>query len=274
MTGRLPHQPALMPAMPLPPIPPLPIPPLPSPREPRRLQARHLLEDITPLAPGRSRSTPRAGPGRAAPLEPRRIAVVGNAPEAGRIGADVDRADWVIRFNNAQGFGGETGRRLTHLVLMNFGGQTREWLEDIRFHRRAPIRHAQGFLLPIDPGIEERRHPTPLPDKRKGGEHDWTPELRARLSPRGAPVWLFNDPLFFAAGAALKREGGREDGVPSSGFLALFWLLGRVSRPRRSIDVYGFGFAGWDGHDWAAERRWTERRAREGRLRLHPLRMS
>lgn len=267
MTERLPPQPTPMPAIPL-----LPLPRLPGSRPARTLETRLLLDDITPLDPGRSRPAPRHGPDRPAPDLPGSIAVVGNAPEAGRIGAAVDRADWVIRFNNAQGFGAATGRRLTHLVLMNFGGQTREWLEDVIFHRRAAIRHAQGFLLPIDPGVEERRRPTPLAEKRVGGEHDWTPELCARLSLRGAPVWLFNDPLFFAARAALKRDGGREDGVPSSGFLTLYWLLSRPSRPRLTIDVYGFGFAGWEGHDWAAERHWTERREREGRLRLHPLR--
>ena len=33
------------------------------------------------------------------------------------------------------------------------------------------------------------------------------------------------------------------------------------------IDVYGFGFAGWAGHPWEAERHWFETGQEAGRLR-------
>ncbi|WP_427025044.1 hypothetical protein ACP4J4_03670 [Aureimonas ureilytica] len=236
---------------------------------PTRLHLR-LRGEVEPLAEGADRARPKVGPDRPAPLAPRHVAVVGNAPEAGMIGAAVDSADWVFRFNNAQGFGGATGRRLTHLFLMNFGGQTREWLDMPGFHRRAAVARAQGFVLPIDPGLEERRRPTPTLRKKASGEHDWTPELRARLRPLGRPVWLLRDPLFWAAQAALREMGAGADPVPSTGFLALFLLVRHRPASLERIDVHGFGFGGWEGHSWAAERLWVERQARDGRLRLHP----
>ena len=234
------------------------------------LSHRRLRGDVEPLDKGMARPLSQTGPDRIVPLQPRSLAVVGNAPEAGRIGAAVDRADWVFRFNNAQGFGGATGQRLTHLFLMNFGGQTREWLADPGLLARPALRRAQGFVLPIDPGLEERRRPTPISRKHEGGEHDWTPELSQRLRPRGCPVWLLRDPLFWSAQRALREMGAGPDPVPSTGFLALFLVLRHRPSSLRRIDVHGFGFGGWEGHSWAAERRWVERRHREGRLRLHP----
>lgn len=248
-------------------------PPFPAARPgPAPLGDRCLREEVEPLAEGSARSRPPVGPDRPAPSEPRSLAVIGNAPGTGRIAPAVDGADWVFRFNNARGIGGATGRRLTHLFLLNFGGQTREWLEDAGFHRRPAVARAQGFVLPIDPGPAERRHPTPIADKRAGGEQDWTPELGRRLRPLARPLWLLRDPLFWAAQAALGEMGARPDPVPSTGFLALFLALRHRPASLRRIDVHGFGFAGWEGHSWEAERRWVERHHREGRLRLHPCR--
>ncbi|WP_062115170.1 glycosyltransferase family 29 protein [Aureimonas sp. AU40] len=244
---------------------------LPHKRSAATLAQRQLRDWVSPLGHGAPKPAPRHGPHRPAPASPRSIAVVGNAPEAGRIGPLVDRADWVLRFNNAQGFGAATGQRVTHLFLMNFGGQTREWLAEESFHRRPAVARAQGFVLPIDPGRDERRQPTPTRAKWQGGEQDWTPELAQRLGLHRRPAWLLNDPLFHAAGDALRRHGAAREAVPSTGFLALFWLTRHLGGRRVPVHVHGFGFAGWEGHGWDAERCWAEGQARRGLLRLHPL---
>ncbi len=246
--------------------------PFAAPRTLPPLTRRRLASEIT-LLDGASAGAPAplVGPDRPAPGRPRSVAVVGNAPEVRRIGALVDRADWVFRFNNTHGLGGTTGRRLTHLFLMNFGNQTREWLDDPAFHRRPAIARAQHVVLPIDPGDAERLCPTPLPRKRQDGEHDWTPELSARLRRRPRPIWLLRDPLFFAARAALRAHGAAGEVIPSTGFLSLFLLRRHQEWRKVRIDVHGFGFAGWDGHAWDAERRWTESEAGRGGLVLHPV---
>ncbi|MGM9458181.1 hypothetical protein, partial [Lacticaseibacillus rhamnosus] len=82
----------------------------------------HVSPDVDPLSAGRA-GLPVHGS----------LAIVGNAPGTGACGSAIDAADCVIRFNNAPGFGAATGHRVTHLALVNRGGQTREWLADRDF---------------------------------------------------------------------------------------------------------------------------------------------
>ena len=53
---------------------------------------------------------------------PRRIAIVGNAPTEEDWSSLIDGADYVVRFNNAFGYGGVTGTRSDELYLINCGG--------------------------------------------------------------------------------------------------------------------------------------------------------
>ncbi|WP_294645654.1 glycosyltransferase family 29 protein [uncultured Aureimonas sp.] len=205
--------------------------------------------------------TPRGGP---SPLRrtPRRIAIVGNAPELGDCGAAIDAADWVVRFNNAAGFRACAGRRVTHLALVNHGGQMREWLEDPRFLDRPAVRAAETFLFPFP------RKPASVRPENEDGR-DWTDEAKARLGPLGRPITLLPATVHREAAALIHTPGGAPP-PPSTGFLVSLHLLRRYGG-MVEIDVYGFGFAGWDGHDWARERRWFEAMAAGGLLRLHPL---
>jgi len=86
-------------------------------------------------------------PSLAVPPRPRTVALVGNAPDPTERAAGIDAADWVVRFNNAAGFGGVTGRRTTHLALVNHGGQMREWLADPAFGERVDG-HYGGSKVP------------------------------------------------------------------------------------------------------------------------------
>jgi hypothetical protein len=189
------------------------------------------------------------------------LAIVGNAPGSGDVGSSVDAATSVVRFNNAPGFGGRTGRRVTHLALVNRGGQTREWLEDPHFLERPVVRQAEAFILPFPMLPAEQNVPDPI---------CWTREIVALLRPLGRPVHILPDALHAHAHDLLApRTSARPN--PSTGFLVtLALLLGRRDQICPA-DAYGFGFAGWPGHPWAAERDWFDRAEASGALRLHPL---
>ncbi|MDP4023002.1 hypothetical protein Q8W71_10235 [Methylobacterium sp. NEAU 140] len=188
------------------------------------------------------------------------LAIVGNAPGIGDVGPAIDAATCVVRFNNAPGFGGRTGRRVTHLALVNRGGQTREWLADRHFLERPVVREARAFILPFPMLPAEQNVPEPI---------CWTREILTLLRPLGRPVHVLPQTLHGRAHdlLAARTEGGPN---PSTGFLVTLALLdGRPARARPA-DAYGFGFAGWPGHPWAAERAWFAAAEASGRIRLHP----
>ncbi|MBP1179383.1 hypothetical protein [Methylobacterium sp. PvR107] len=187
------------------------------------------------------------------------LAIVGNAPGTGACGAAIDAADGVVRFNNAPSFGGGTGQRVTHLALVNRGGQAREWLADGNFLKRPVVHAAQAFILPFPMLPAEHNVPEPI---------CWTREMLALLQPLGRPVILLPETLHRQAHTLLgPRMTERPN--PSTGFLVTLALLGRPAGARPAL-VYGFGFAGWPGHPWAAERAWFAEAEAAGRIRVHP----
>ena len=195
----------------------------------------------------------RAGRARAS------LAIVGNAPGIGPAARAIDAAAQVVRFNNAPGFGGRAGERVTHLALVNRGGQMREWLADPNFLARPVVRQAEAFILPFPMLPAAENDPEPI---------CWTREALALLRPLGKPVHLLPGTLHQEARRRLApRTQGRPN--PSTGFLVSLALL--LGRPAGAgpVDIHGFGFAGWPGHPWAAERAWFAEAASAGRLRLH-----
>ncbi|MFD2236894.1 glycosyltransferase family 29 protein [Aureimonas populi] len=201
----------------------------------------------------RDRDHPAAGAG------PLSLAIVGNAPDIGDRGAQIDSCDMVVRFNNAAGFTRASGRRVTHLALVNRGGQPREWLEDEGFTRRSELRAARRVILPF-----------PALDGKEGAGLCHTEALLRRLSPLGLGVEVLDEALHRQARASLREHGAKGAPNPSTGFLVALHMARAL--PQARIHVFGFGFAGWRGHPWAAERRWFETAHRERRLTLHPLR--
>ncbi|MCJ2133034.1 hypothetical protein MKK69_02955 [Methylobacterium sp. J-026] len=188
------------------------------------------------------------------------LAIVGNAPGTGDVGPAIDAADCVVRFNNAAGFGDRTGRRVTHLALVNRGGQTREWLTDRRFLERPVVRTAGAFILPFPMLPAAQNVPDPI---------CWTREILALLRPLGRPIHVLPEALHRRAHGLLGSRAG-ECPNPSTGFLVTLALVPDHPVPGLPADAYGFGFAGWPGHPWAAERAWFAAAAASGRLRLHP----
>ena len=196
--------------------------------------------------------------GDALPRLDRPLAVVGNAPGVEAAGA-IDAAPCIVRFNNAAGFGGAAGARVTHLALVNRGGQMRAWLADPRFLDRPVVRAAQAFILPFPMLPAEHNRPE---------QTCWTREALARLAPLGKPIHVLPETLHEEGRRRLAPgTSGRPN--PSTGFLVTLALL--LARPAGSgpVDAYGFGFAGWPGHPWVAERAWFEEAEAAGRLRLH-----
>ena len=202
--------------------------------------------------------------------EGRRVALVGNAPEIGDWSERIDSVERVVRINDAHGLNGPTGRRTTDLFLVNSGGAMREWLNDAAFTERQAFRDAERIWLPIHPRHVDLFDPPASDEARAGAAaEDWTNEARERFEAAGKPVECLAADLFARACEAIGTRMRIGMAPPSTGYLAAFSLLERLGDGR--LECFGFGFQGWNAHEWGSEQRWFERRHAEGRLALHPL---
>ena len=202
-------------------------------------------------------------------LQGRSVCLVGNAPTTFDRSGIVDGCDVVIRINDASGFGGVNGHRLTHLFLINCGGQMREWLDDPEFAVRPVVAAAAEILLPIHPAKDEMIVPPLTPAERSHPDAaNYADEARKMLEKHGKTVSVVSVEIFLQAAAIIGFERPeRAMDAPSTGLIALCWALETFDDP---IDIVGFGFAGWDGHRWGRERAFFEKLQAGGRIRLHP----
>lgn len=198
------------------------------------------------------------------------VAIVGNAPSEGDQSRAVDTCDVVVRLNKAPGFGGPDGSRVDQLVLINCGGQMAEWLATGTILSLPVFQAAATVVLPIHPGKVRLIEPPLSPaELRDADAQDFSPAATALFEAEGKRVVAWPAEVFADAMASLGVVPlGRGDRAPSTGYLAAHWWL----RPgTHVVHAFGFGFDGWRGHDFAAERRWFADHAAAGRLVLHPL---
>ena len=201
---------------------------------------------------------------------PTRIAIVGNAPTDEDRSSLIDGADYVVRFNNAFGYGGVTGMRIDELYLINCGGQPLEWLRSDAFWSRDYLARTSCISLPL--AAQNRRPSLAIIDNDNGRSVDglnfeW--EMRAVLRPLGKTVRTLAPATVTAARSALRASGADSAEInPSTGYLAAFTCLERCARDT-IVELYGFTFVGWGGHSWDAEKAWVLDQQIKGRLNWH-----
>lgn len=202
----------------------------------------------------------------------RAIAVVGNAPEQPAAADRIDAADRVYRFNDAHGFGGPTGSRVTDLVLVNRGGAMDERLDSGAIEDRPPFAAAQRILLPIHPDKDALiRPPLDAAEWRDVRAECRTAEAAGRFAAAGKDVRLLTARDFVDAAASLDVPVlTRTMPAPSTGFLLVHALLARVAAHTR-VTCHGFGHAGWEGHAFDREAAWFAAQERAGRLEIAPV---
>ncbi|WP_299567610.1 glycosyltransferase family 29 protein [uncultured Sulfitobacter sp.] len=196
-----------------------------------------------------------------------KIAIVGNAPFKIDLADDIDQADIVVRFNNAHGFGQDRGARVDDLFLVNCGGQPLEWMRTQDFWDQPHVIATPKVTLPIasQSGNEfatwdKAGNPTEIDGVNIENE------LRTKLERMGKVVQTLPRQTYSKACRTVANpDGSFTSAEPSTGFLAIFHYL-NTARQDDVIELFGFGFAGWDGHAWQRECAWVEQQEAIGKL--------
>lgn len=199
-----------------------------------------------------------------------RIAIVGNAPFQVDYAAAIDQADTVVRFNNAHGYDGNRGSKIDDLFLVNCGGQALEWLQTEDFWKQPHVVATPKVTLPIAVRSDHSFKESEVKDILDTVDGvNFEQEMRARLVSMSKTVSTL--PIRSYRDGRQVLEDLNSDafsGEPSSGFLAILHYFRNVL-PDDVIELFGFGFAGWQGHAWHLERAWVEHKSKSERLIWH-----
>lgn len=188
----------------------------------------------------------------------KRLVIIGNAPLATDCSGIVDSSDFVVRFNLCVSFGENTGTRTDALCLNNTGKPARqlargallkqapfnESVEEIWFPRprQSPLRRLVERLKPLHSDLEYGDEII-----RSHGWHDKRVEYLLETSQQE----LWKKLLAQGIPTVTPRK-------PSSGIIAIEYVLSERRFAEYEKLMLGFTFKGWKRHPWELERRLVE----------------
>jgi hypothetical protein len=197
----------------------------------------------------------------------RNIAIVGNGSFAQSDASRIDQCDLVIRFNDCRSVG-EGGSRTDVVAVCNTGRpacgmiKQRSWREKTAIGLATAIwcvRDSEKFAE-LKPQIVAQ-----YPDLDDFCD-DYTDEFAHFATETAKAFAVIPRRYHDRIDRELKARIPGNYVVPSSGLIAISYVIGEVAANDDTVLLAGFGHQGWSGHPFAAERELIERYIVKGRL--------
>jgi hypothetical protein len=204
------------------------------------------------------------------------MVIVGNAPLAFDYSPLVDSADVVVRLNDCKNDVGFSGTKTTILCVSNTGAPARRYIATASLRTIRQCASAREFWFPrhTEAHLDFVRRTQPA--SRLQEYFDLTDDIVRANGLEGRKLVRFsrelNTWLFRAIQETMVRHGIRDElfECPSTGMFAIAYALTAAEFRGSRLHLVGFGFHGWPGHPWAAERQLVADVADTGRLIFHP----
>lgn len=198
------------------------------------------------------------------------LIIVGNAPLPRDLSAEVDAADFVLRFNEPKQSIGMSGTRTDILMLATSSKPMQRRLRDPGFVQTPTFKAAKEVMLAYHPSIIRKYHPRPnFLSRLKGRRGDWTMQTIEVVGSAGKEIRIM-PPQFYLAGC--KELGVTEENIskvfPSTGFFGIWYMLEKCPQESWDVKICGFTWEGWKRHTWGDERSWVEQKVKSGRISL------
>ncbi|ABS13148.1 MULTISPECIES: glycosyltransferase family 29 protein [Brucella/Ochrobactrum group] len=198
------------------------------------------------------------------------LIIVGNAPLPRDLSAEVDAADFVVRFNEPKKSIGMSGTRTDLLMLATSSKPMQRRLRDPGFVQTPTFKAAKEVMLAYHPSIIRKYHPGPnFLSRLKGRRGDWTMQTIEVVGSAGKEIRIM-PPQFYLAGC--KELGVTDENIskafPSTGFFGIWYMLGKCPEESWDVKICGFTWEGWKRHTWGDERSWVEQKVKSGRISL------
>jgi hypothetical protein len=199
-----------------------------------------------------------------------KIVIVGNASVETDLSNEINSADLVVRFNIAtkNNFNINTGVKTDILCVSNISALG-----------RAIAKYRQLLNLPFIPGLKQVWFPRPASkpakqvwfkpwSRRKFRQADYSKFIISRNGLVDKEIVYFGDELFKECCLTLGIAADFGMHEPSSGFLALQYILRNFDLTEHQLLMTGFTFSGVDTHPWQKEKEEALRLQKLGMLKL------
>lgn len=205
------------------------------------------------------------------------LVVVGSAPCSVDYRVLIQRADLVLRFNECKQFGGHVGTHTDILCVNNVGAPARRFiatrplldLEAVRSARLWFPRHAGVCVDHVSRMMQD--HPGLRSQWEDLDFQDYAAEIVTANDLGHCSAEYFTQDLNKRVYRTLEQLAAQPFFAPSTGMLALARVLEDPAFADHRVHLIGFGFSGWPGHPWQAERALVANYVWLGRLIYYPV---
>ncbi len=194
----------------------------------------------------------------------RRIAIVGNGSFASSHAGVIDACDLIIRFNDCRSVG-EGGLRTDVVAVCNTGRPALAMIRDTSWRERPAVASASAIWC-----VRDHHKFAELKPKLDAGLEDfcddYTGEFASFAAETGKAFEVIPRHHHDRIDAELQRIVSGSYIVPSSGLMAVAYVIEEAAMPGDTVILAGFDHKGWSGHPFDAERLLIERFITEGRI--------
>jgi hypothetical protein len=205
------------------------------------------------------------------------LVLIGAAPCSIDYSPLINHADLVVRFNECKQFGGNVGTRTDILCISNMGSPARRYIAQRPMRGLEPLRTAKIWfprntdvcldhvsrMMEEDPGLRSAWRDLDF--------RDYSAEITEANDLGHGGIERFSKELNARVFRSLERPGDLPFFAPSTGILAVARVLGDPAFADHRVHLVGFGFAGWTGHPWRAERAFVANSVWRGRVAYYPV---
>jgi hypothetical protein len=198
----------------------------------------------------------------------RSIVIVGNGSFSPGEARTIDSCDVVIRFNGCRSIG-EGGFRTDIVAVCNTGRPAAAMIRQADWRNSPAVKSATEIWCVRDASkfaelkqVLEIQYPE-LDDFCD----DYTEGFKSLANNTGKSFAVIPRRYHDVLDLELRGLMPGAYVVPSSGLIAIAYVIGEVSAPGDQVVLAGFSHQGWDGHPFDAERGFVDRLIAQGQLR-------
>ena len=197
----------------------------------------------------------------------RRIAIVGNGSFAASDANSIERCDLVVRFNDCRSIG-RGGLRTDVVAVCNTGRPARAMVCDPYWRNHVAVASASSLWSVRDSSkfAELKLQLAEQDASLKDFCDDYTDEFAAFAAETAKAFSVIPRRHHDELDRRLRELGTPSYIVPSSGLVAISFVIDSMAFADDSVVLAGFDHQGWPGHPFDAERVLVEQYIDEGRL--------
>jgi hypothetical protein len=195
----------------------------------------------------------------------KRLFIVGNGPLPRDMSAEIDSADFVVRFNEPKASIGMSGTKTDWLFLNNCGKPMQRRVENPAYVESPIVKAARWVFFAYHPIVAKRYQVKPnILSRLKGRRADWTGAALDMFGRAGKEVVILPSTFYEEGCAELGIPKSQMTKVfPSTGYFGIRYVLREFPSDIWEIHLCGFTWEGWKRHAWGDERRWVQTMVKE-----------